>query len=84
MKEVGRKEDREACTNRSVVLPSLRALRQSRGLSQRDLASLARVSTSTVYKLEADLRGAYPTTVRKLASALGVSPPELIRGPRPK
>ena len=83
VKEVGRKENREACKNRSVALPRLREIRQSRGLSQRDLAGLAGVSAGTVYRLENQLRGAYPVTTRKLSSALGVSVEELARGRRP-
>ncbi len=40
---------------------------------------MARVSAGTVYRLENGLRAAYPSTVRKLASALGVSPRKLVR-----
>jgi transcriptional regulator with XRE-family HTH domain len=83
MKEVGRKEDRRRCLNRSIPLPYLRQLRHSRGLSQRELSGLARVSAGTVYHLENNLRGAYPTTVRKLATALGVSATELVREHHP-
>lgn len=83
MKEVGQTEDREACTTRSVALPWLRDIRRSRGLSQRNLAGLAGVSTGTVYRLENQLRGAYPATMRKLASALGVSVEQLAQGHRP-
>ena len=82
MKEVGRKENRKGCTNRSVPLPSLRALRRSRGLTQRELGRRAKVSAGTVYRLENGLRGAYPTTVRKLATGLGVQPSELMLGRR--
>lgn len=82
MKQAGWKEGREQCQNRSVPLPSLRELRRSRGLSQRGLGKLAKVSPGTVLRLEHGLRGAYPATVRKLASALGVTPAELVRGHR--
>ena len=82
MKEAGRKEDRRKWPNRSTCLPSLRGLRQGKGLSQRDLGKLAGVSPGTVFRLENGHRGAYPTTVRKLASALRVSPTELVRGRR--
>ena len=82
MNEVRRKEDQEKCTNRSTPLPSLRGLRQSRGLTQRELAHLAGVSANTVRLLEGGRRGSYPVTVRKLATALGVTPSELVRGPR--
>ncbi len=74
--------DRGKCQNRSIPLPSLRELRQSRGLSQRALGKRAGVSPGTVYRLENGIRGAYPSSVRKLASALGVTPADLVRGPR--
>ena len=66
--------------NRSIPLPYLRQMRRSRGLSQKDLGQLAKVSPGTVYRLENGLRGAYPGTVRKLATALGVSPEALVHG----
>ena len=79
MKQHGWKEDRGRCQNRGIPLPALRQLRRSRGLTQRELGRLARVSAGTVYRLENGLRAAYPSTVRKLASALGVTPRELVR-----
>jgi len=80
MKQVQWKEERRSCENRSTLLPYLRALRQDRGLSQRGLGRLANVSTGTVYRLENQVRGAYPVTVQKLAGALEVAPVELVRG----
>ena len=71
-------EDRDRHSNRSIPLPHLRELRQSRGLSQRELGQLARVSSGTVYRLENELRGAYPGTIRKLAVALDVTPAALV------
>ncbi len=71
-------EDQGRYRNRGIPLARLRGLRQGRGLSQRELGELARVSSGTVYRLENGLRGAYPGTVRKLASALGVAPEELL------
>ena len=65
---------------RGIPLPYLRELRQSKGLSQRGLGELARVSSGTVYRLENGLRGAYPGTVRKLAAALRVAPEVLLYG----
>jgi transcriptional regulator with XRE-family HTH domain len=73
-------EEYQRHRNRGISLPYLRELRQSRGLSQRDLGELARVSSGTVYRLENGLRGAYPGTVRKLARALGVAPEALLYG----
>ena len=78
-----KEEDAEKWTNRSIYLPALRSLRHSRGLSQRELGKLAKVSPGTVYRLKNRLRGAYPQTVRKLASALGVPPAELVQEHRP-
>jgi transcriptional regulator with XRE-family HTH domain len=69
---------KEQHRNRSIPLPHLRELRRSRGLSQKELGEVARVSSGTVYRLENGLRGAYPGTVRKLASALGISPEDLV------
>lgn len=77
------KEDQERCRNRSIPLPALRALRQSVALSQRQLAERAGVSANTVRLLEGGRRGAYPGTLRKLASALRVAPADLTREPRP-
>lgn len=65
---------------RGIPLPYLREIRQSRGLSQKELGELARVSSGTVYRLENGLRGAYPGTVRKLATALRVAPEVLLYG----
>jgi transcriptional regulator with XRE-family HTH domain len=73
-------EDKERCQNRSILLPHLRELRQSRGLSQRELGRLAKVSPGTIFQLENELRGGYPTTVKKLAAALEVPPSKLVRG----
>ena len=68
------REDQLQHQNRSIPLPRLRELRRSRGLSQKELGELAKVSPGTVYRLENGVRGAYPGTVRKLAVALGVTP----------
>ena len=70
----------ERSHNRSIHLPYLRELRRRKGLSQKELGEVARVSPGTVYRLENGLRGAYPGTVRKLATVLGVAPEELLYG----
>ena len=74
--------DQQRYSNRSIPLPYLRELRQSKGLSQKNLGQLARVSPGTIYRVENGLRGAYPGTVRKLATALGVAPEALLHGKR--
>jgi transcriptional regulator with XRE-family HTH domain len=56
----------------------LRALREARFLSHRDLAKRANVSPTTVLNLEAGRVEAQRRTVRKLAEALGVGPAELV------
>jgi len=57
--------------------PALRAQREHRALSQRELADLAQVSRRTVTSLESG-SDAHPVTIRKLAEALGVDPAELM------
>lgn len=84
MENVPRKEEEEICPNRSIPLYSLRELRRSRGLTQRELGQLAKVSPGSVYRLENGLRGAYPATLRKLALALGVPTEDLVRERRPE
>ena len=65
---------------RSTLLPGLAAHRYRRGLTQRQLGELAGVSHTTVLQLESLRRGAYPQTLRKLASALEIAPEELLHG----
>jgi transcriptional regulator with XRE-family HTH domain len=64
--------------SRSTPLPGLAEHRRRRGLTQRQLGDLAGVAHTTVQRLEALKRGAYPQTLRKLATALGVAPEELL------
>ena len=57
----------------------LQRLRLDAALSQRDLAKRAGVSPTTVVRAEQG-EDVYPSTVRKLARALGVQPRELLDG----
>ena len=66
--------------SRSIPLPGLAEHRRRRGLTQRQLGELAGVAHTTVQQLESLRRGAYPQTLRKLATALGVAPEELLHG----
>ena len=59
-----------------VNVARLREWRLRAALSQEVLAERARVSRSTIIKLEAG-RDAWPSTVRKLARALGIKPADL-------
>jgi transcriptional regulator with XRE-family HTH domain len=56
----------------------LKALRERRFLSHRDLARKANVSPTTVLNLEAGRVEAQRRTIRKLADALEVDPAELV------
>ncbi|MBA2690917.1 MAG: helix-turn-helix transcriptional regulator [Rubrobacter sp.] len=82
MAQAKHKEDPAKWSNRSTPLPNLRTLRRSSGLSQRELGSRAGISSGTVYRLENGLRGAYPKTMKKLASALGTPLEDLVREDR--
>ena len=64
--------------SRSTPLPALAAHRRRQGLTQRQLGEIAGVAHTTVQRLESLSRGAYPQTMQKLASTLGVAPEELL------
>jgi transcriptional regulator with XRE-family HTH domain len=70
--------------SRSIPLPGLRAARQKAGLTQSELAEMASVARGTVHRLETLERGGYPHTLRKLATALGIEPAQLVQDPRPE
>ena len=57
-------------------MPRLREQRLRRALSQDELATMSKVSRTTIIKIEAG-RNAWPQTVRKLAKALRVKPEDL-------
>ena len=56
----------------------LRELRTRRVLTQQELAVASGVSKSTIVKFEQGLIRPHPSTLRKLAAALGVEAHELI------
>src|SRR5690348_9413748 len=70
-----------AMSEQSKMTPGLRRWREARALSLRNLATLAGVNYVTVLHLEQGKHGAYPTTIRKLADALGVTPEQLRETP---
>jgi transcriptional regulator with XRE-family HTH domain len=57
----------------------LRQLRLEAALSQLDLAKTAGLSVGTIIRLENGGPAPYPSTIRKLAGALGVRPQVLTR-----
>ena len=57
----------------------LRELRRRRVLTLRELEEESGVSYNTVWRIENGYREARPSTIRKLAAALGVEPEELVK-----
>jgi len=56
----------------------LKRIRETRVLSRKDLAQQSDVDESTIYRAERGQTRLRPSTVRKLAQALGVPPDELV------
>ncbi|MGD9116050.1 MAG: helix-turn-helix transcriptional regulator [Dehalococcoidia bacterium] len=57
---------------------NLQQIRQTRVLSRKELAQQSRVNESTIYRAEHGQTKLRPSTVRKLAQALGVPPDQLL------
>ena len=64
-------------THVEVNVDKLKALRRQQVLALRELGDRAGVSKDTISRIERTGR-AYPSTIRKLAGALGVDPSELV------
>lgn len=56
----------------------LKQIREIRVLSRKELAQQSAVNASTIYRAERGQTKLRPSTVRKLAQALGVPPDELV------
>ena len=65
-------------SSRSTLLPGLQAARRCRALSQRQLATLAGTGSGTISDLETGRRGAYPTTIRRIANSLEINIADLM------
>jgi len=63
---------------RVVKLTRLSALRERTVLTQQELAEKAGITRATLSRLEAGAENPYPSTIRKLAAALGVEPQALM------
>jgi transcriptional regulator with XRE-family HTH domain len=61
-----------------VRLTRLRAIRERKALTQRELAELSSVSPVTISRIENGVDEPYPSTIRKLSAALGVEPADLM------
>jgi len=57
---------------------NLQQIRRTRVLSRKELARRSHVDESTIYRAEHGQTKLRPSTVRKLAQALGVPPDQLI------
>lgn len=58
----------------------MRALRESKFLTQAELAELSGATESTINRIENGLQQPRISTIRKIAAALGVEPGELVEG----
>jgi DNA-binding transcriptional MerR regulator/quercetin dioxygenase-like cupin family protein len=76
-------EARRTRNDRDLDGTRLRALRRSRGLSLRDAASLAHISTSFLSALERNATGASVATLQRLTRAIGITMLDLFP-PRPR
>ena len=64
-----------------MLAENIRRLRKKKGMSQEKLARLADISNNTLIKIEQEVaKEPTITTVTKIASALGVSIDELVKG----
>lgn len=61
-----------------VKLTRLRLVRERQALSQKELAAKAGVSPVTISRVENGVDDPQPSTIRKLAKALGVKPADLM------
>jgi transcriptional regulator with XRE-family HTH domain len=62
-----------------VNVAKLRELRQRRVLTLHELEERSGVSYNTIWRLENGKTGAQPRTLRKLATALGIDPEQLVK-----
>jgi transcriptional regulator with XRE-family HTH domain len=63
-----------------VDMDRLKALRASKVLTLQELSDESGVTLNTIWRIESGYnKSARPSTIRKLASALGVEPSELVK-----
>jgi transcriptional regulator with XRE-family HTH domain len=61
-----------------VRLTRLKTVRERKAFTQEQLAEKAGVSRATLARIETGQNEPYPSTVRKIADALGVEPEQLM------
>jgi transcriptional regulator with XRE-family HTH domain len=61
-----------------TVGDKIKKLRQRKVMGQAELALAAGVAVNTLWRIEADKVAARPATLRRLATALGIEPGELV------
>ena len=66
-----------------MQLEGLRHARRMAAMSQAELAAKSRVDRAAISMYETGRRGAQPSTARRLAEALGVTPADLLADPTP-
>jgi len=64
-------------------LPGLRVARETKLLTQQELADISGINRSTISQLEAGTRSAHLRTIRRLAEVLGVPAQELLASATP-
>ena len=64
----------------TVLMLKLRAIREQRGMSLRQLAKVSEVHLATIVRLESGLFDPRLSTLEKIARALGVTVPVLLGG----
>jgi transcriptional regulator with XRE-family HTH domain len=65
-------------SEQEVSVSELAKIRRSKGFSQRSLAEAADMSPSSIYEIETGRRKPNPSTLKKLAAALGVEVVDLL------
>jgi transcriptional regulator with XRE-family HTH domain len=67
--------------NRPRQIIALRQWRTKAALSQADLAKISGVERATIARIEGGSQTPRPSTLRKLAAALGIEPSQLFTDP---
>lgn len=72
--------NREGDMENTTVGEHIKRARNLRGFSQEGLSELAGINSATIWGLETGRHAPRPSTLRKLAEALGLEVPDLLTG----